>query len=90
MRRAARRTLASAAARAVTRLKQPHACTAAPVTGEGGVFPGTRGARAIWKARAEGKVCGVPCDVQKQLCPAARGEGGQQGSSRQQWVWVSW
>ena len=75
------------AARAVTRPEQPHACTAAPVKREDGVFPGGRGDSTV--RRAEGKVCSVQCDVQKQLCPAARGKGRPQGSSRQQWVWVS-
>ena len=74
-------------ARAVTRPKQPHACTAAPVKGEGGDIPGARGREH--SARGE-RYCSVQCDVQKQLCPAARGKGRPQGSSRQQWVWVSW
>ena len=73
-------------ARAVTRPKQPHACTAAPVKGEGGDIPGARGREH--SARGD-RYCSVQCDVQKQLCPAARGKGRPQGSSRQQWVWVS-
>ena len=58
--------------------------------GRVGLTPGARGRGHPGRRAREGKRCSVMCDVRKQLCPAARREGRPQGSSRQQWVWVSW
>ena len=58
--------------------------------GRVGLTPGARGRGHPGRRAREGKRCSVVCDVRKQLCPAARREGRPQGSSRQQWVWVSW
>ena len=58
--------------------------------GRVGLTPGARGRGHPGRRAREGKGCSVMCDVRKQLCPAARREGRPQGSSRQQWVWVSW
>ena len=58
--------------------------------GRVGLTPGARGRGHPGRRAREGKGCSVMCDVRKQLCPAARRKGRPQGSSRQQWVWVSW
>ena len=58
--------------------------------GRVGLTPGARGRGHPGRRAREGKRCSVMCDVRKQLCPAARRKGRPQGSSRQQWVWVSW
>jgi hypothetical protein len=64
--------------------------TTSPVMERVGLTPGARGRGHPGRRAREGKGCSVMCDVRKQLCPAARRKGRPQGSSRQQWVWVSW
>ena len=86
------------AARAATRAAATHRLVSLRLSRErvgwGGIFPAGEGGEstpgALRGSALRGKACGVRCDVQKQLCPAARGKGRPQGSSRQQWVWVSW